>query len=117
LLEPAVPVRSSIKPDYLVSLIDGRKYKTLKRHLATHGLTPDTYRARYGLKLDYPMVAANLLRSAAGLPKRSGLAARALLVLMLLVKQLPFPQRRRKQRTPPIAAAREIRIGSGGSRR
>jgi predicted transcriptional regulator len=38
--EPAVPVRSSIKPDYLVSLIDGRKYKTLKRHLATNGLTP-----------------------------------------------------------------------------
>jgi predicted transcriptional regulator len=56
---PAVPVRSSIKPDYLVSLIDGRKFKTLKRHLALNGLTPADYRERYGLKSDYPMVAAN----------------------------------------------------------
>lgn len=54
---PAVSVRSSVKPDHLVSLIDGKKYKTLKRHLATNGLTPDEYRARYGLKSDYPMVA------------------------------------------------------------
>ncbi len=56
---PAVPVRSSVKPDYLVSLIDGRKFKSLKRHLSTHGLTPQQYRERYGLKPDYPMVAAN----------------------------------------------------------
>jgi predicted transcriptional regulator len=55
---PAVPVRSSVKPDYLVSLIDGRKLQSLKRHLATHGLTPTQYRERYGLKPDYPMVAA-----------------------------------------------------------
>jgi predicted transcriptional regulator len=56
---PAVPVRSSVKPDYIVSLIDGRKMKSLKRHLATHGLTPKEYRERYGLKPDYPMVAPN----------------------------------------------------------
>jgi len=56
---PAVPVRSSVKPDYLISLIDGRKLKSLKRHLSTHGLTPKEYRARYGLKPDYPMVASN----------------------------------------------------------
>jgi predicted transcriptional regulator len=56
---PAVPVRSSVKPDYLISLIDGRKLKSLKRHLSTHGLTPQEYRERYGLKPDYPMVAAN----------------------------------------------------------
>jgi len=56
---PAVPVRSSVKPDYIVSLIDGRKLKSLKRHLSTHGLTPAEYRERYGLKADYPMVAAN----------------------------------------------------------
>ncbi|WP_343616945.1 MucR family transcriptional regulator [Novosphingobium sp.] len=55
--EPAVSVRSSVKPDHLVSLIDGKKYKTLKRHLSLHGLTPAEYRARYGLKSDYPMVA------------------------------------------------------------
>ena len=54
---PVVPVRSSVKPDYIVSLINGRKFKTLKRHLALHGLTPGEYRERYGLKSDYPMVA------------------------------------------------------------
>ena len=54
---PAVPVRSSVKPDYIISLIDGRKFKTLKRHLALQGLTPEAYRERYGLKSDYPMVA------------------------------------------------------------
>lgn len=56
---PAVPVRSSVKPDYIISLINGQKFKTLKRHLSTHGLTPEEYRARYGLKSDYPMVAAS----------------------------------------------------------
>lgn len=56
---PAVPVRSSVKPDYLISLIDGRKFKSLKRHLSSHGLTPAEYRERYGLKPDYPMVAAS----------------------------------------------------------
>ncbi len=56
---PAVPVRSSVRPDYLISLIDGRKLKSLKRHLSSHGLTPAEYRERYGLKSDYPMVAAS----------------------------------------------------------
>lgn len=55
---PAVPIRSSVKPDYIVSLIDGRKLKSLKRHLSTNGLTPAQYRLRYGLKANYPMVAA-----------------------------------------------------------
>jgi len=54
---PAVSPRASVKPDYLVSLIDGKRYKTLRRHLSTHGLTPEAYRQRYGLKPDYPMVA------------------------------------------------------------
>lgn len=55
--KPVVSVRSSVKPDHIVSLIDGRKYKSLKRHLKSHGLTPKAYRERYGLKADYPMVA------------------------------------------------------------
>lgn len=55
---PAVSVRSSVKPDHLISLIDGKKYKSLKRHLSANGLTPTEYRQRYGLKPDYPMVAA-----------------------------------------------------------
>ncbi|MDR6710144.1 putative transcriptional regulator [Novosphingobium sp. 1748] len=75
--EPAVPVRSSIKPDYLVSLIDGRKYKTLKRHLATNGLTPDAYRARYGLKSDYPMVAANFAAMRRQIAEKIGLGRKS----------------------------------------
>ncbi|MDP1027005.1 MucR family transcriptional regulator [Sphingomonas sp. KR1UV-12] len=55
---PAVSVRKSLaSPDHIVSMIDGKTYKTLKRHLSTNGLTPDEYRERYGLKADYPMVA------------------------------------------------------------
>lgn len=57
--EPASPdaIRRSIRPDALVSFVDGRFYKTLRRHLATHGLSPAAYRERYGLPRDYPMVA------------------------------------------------------------
>ena len=53
---PAVSVRKSLASnDYILSMIDGKPYRTLRRHLATHGLTPDQYRERYGLKPDYPM--------------------------------------------------------------
>jgi predicted transcriptional regulator len=71
--EPAVSVRSSVKPDHLVSLIDGKAYKTLKRHLAGHGLTPDEYRARYGLKADYPMVAESYAAQRRDIAKNLGL--------------------------------------------
>ena len=58
--EPAVPIRKSITPDYIISLEDGRKFKSLKRHLAAHyGMTPDDYRAKWNLPADYPMVAPN----------------------------------------------------------
>lgn len=58
--EPAVSVRASIKPDHLVCLEDGKKQKTLKRHLMTsHGLTPEAYRAKWNLAAEYPMVAPN----------------------------------------------------------
>lgn len=70
---PAVPVRSSVKPDYLISLIDGRKLKSLKRHLSVNGLTPKEYRERYGLKPDYPMVAANYAAQRREVAKKIGL--------------------------------------------
>jgi predicted transcriptional regulator len=55
---PAVSARKSLgSPDHIISMIDGKPYKTLRRHLSTHGLTPEEYRARYNLKADYPMVA------------------------------------------------------------
>jgi predicted transcriptional regulator len=56
---PAVPIRESITPDYLICLEDGKRYKTLRRHLTLLGMTPDHYRAKWGLSSTYPMVAPN----------------------------------------------------------
>ncbi|MDT0574782.1 MucR family transcriptional regulator [Croceicoccus sp. F390] len=72
--EPAVPIRSSVKPDYIVCLEDGKKLKMLKRHLMTHyGMTPDDYRQRWGLASDYPMVAPNYAERRRELAKKIGL--------------------------------------------
>ncbi|MDB5724724.1 MAG: transcriptional regulator, partial [Novosphingobium sp.] len=71
---PAVTARKSLSsPDHIISLIDGKPYKTLKRHLSTHGLTPAEYRARYGLKSDYPMVAPTYAATRRELAKSIGL--------------------------------------------
>ena len=72
-LTPAVPVRKSITPDYLVCLDDGRKFKSLKRHLASLGMTPDQYRAKWNLPADYPMVASNYAATRSALAKKIGL--------------------------------------------
>ncbi len=72
--EPAVPIKSSIKPDYVVCLEDGKKLKMLKRHLMTHyGMTPDEYRVKWGLPSDYPMVAPNYAQQRRELAKAIGL--------------------------------------------
>jgi predicted transcriptional regulator len=72
--EPAVSVRASIKPDYIVCLEDGKKLKMLKRHLMTHyQMTPDDYRAKWGLPADYPMVAPNYADQRRSLAKKIGL--------------------------------------------
>jgi predicted transcriptional regulator len=72
--EPAVSVRSSIKPDYIVCLEDGKKLKMLKRHLMTHyQMTPDEYRAKWNLPADYPMVAPNYAELRRTLAKKIGL--------------------------------------------
>ena len=71
---PAVSVRKSLaSKDHIISMIDGKPYKTLRRHLATNGLTPDEYRARYGLKPDYPMVAETYSESRRAMAKKIGL--------------------------------------------
>jgi predicted transcriptional regulator len=70
---PAVSPRSSVKHDYIVSLITGQKFKSLKRHLASHGLTPTEYRERYGLKPDYPMVAPGYSEKRREVAKKLGL--------------------------------------------
>jgi predicted transcriptional regulator len=72
--DPAVSIRSSIKRDHIVCLEDGKKMKMLKRHLMTdHGLTPDEYRARWGLASDYPMVAPDYADKRRDLAKKIGL--------------------------------------------
>lgn len=72
--EPAVSIRSSVKPDYVVCLDCGKKMKMLKRHLSTdHGLTTDEYRQRWGLQADYPLVAPNYAEKRRDLAKKIGL--------------------------------------------
>jgi predicted transcriptional regulator len=72
--EPAVSVRASVKRDHIVCLEDGKKMKMLKRHLMTdHGMTPDEYRARWGLATDYPMVAPDYADKRRDLAKKIGL--------------------------------------------
>jgi predicted transcriptional regulator len=70
---PAIPIKRSITPDYLISLEDGRRYKSLKRHLAGRGLTPQQYREKWGLAIDYPMVAPNYAKRRSELAKAAGL--------------------------------------------
>jgi predicted transcriptional regulator len=75
--EPAVPIRKSVNPDFIVCLEDGKKLKMLKRHLMTaYNLTPEAYRARWDLPADYPMVAPNYARHRSRLAKTIGLGVR-----------------------------------------
>jgi len=73
-LTPAVPIRRSVTDDYIVCLEDGKKLKMLKRHLMTaYNMTPEEYRAKWGLKPDYPMVAPNYAQKRQELAKKIGL--------------------------------------------
>jgi predicted transcriptional regulator len=75
--EPAVTVRKSLSsPDHIISLIDGKPYKTLRRHLSGHGLTPEQYRERYNLKPDYPMVAPSYAEARRAMAKKIGLGSK-----------------------------------------
>jgi len=76
-LKPKVSVKDSIRPDYLICLEDGKKFKSLKRHLRTHyNLSPEEYREKWGLRHDYPMVAPNYARARSDLAKKMGLGTR-----------------------------------------
>ncbi|HEX2100674.1 MAG TPA: MucR family transcriptional regulator [Candidatus Synoicihabitans sp.] len=76
--QPAVPIRRSVTPDYIVSLEDGRKFKSLKRHLKnTYNMSPDEYRTKWGLPRDYPMVAPNYAKARSELAKTMGLGRKA----------------------------------------
>ncbi|RWG71412.1 MAG: transcriptional regulator [Mesorhizobium sp.] len=86
--EPAVNPKRSVFPDYIICLEDGKKFKSLKRHLALHGLTPDEYREKWGLARDYPMVAPNYAAQRSALAKSSGLGRKP-------AKKLPAKSRKR----------------------
>ena len=73
-LKPAVPVKKSVTPDYIICLEDGKKLKMLKRHLRTsYDMSPDAYRAKWGLPADYPMVAPNYAKARSEMAVRIGL--------------------------------------------
>ena len=73
-LAPAVPIRKSVTPDFIICLEDGKKFRSLKRHLKTSfGMTPDEYRAKWSLPPDYPIVAPNYAAQRSALAKASGL--------------------------------------------
>lgn len=75
--KPAVPVRRSVTPDAVICLEDGKKFKSLKRHLRTHhNMTPEEYREKWGLGTDYPMVAPNYAEARSSLAKKMGLGQR-----------------------------------------
>ena len=73
-LKPAVPVKKSVTNDYIICLEDGQNFKSLKRHLRTHHkMSPDEYRAKWGLSKDYPVVAPNYAQTRSALAKQMGL--------------------------------------------
>jgi predicted transcriptional regulator len=73
-LKPAISVKKSVTPDYIVCLEDGKKFKSLKRHLRTqYNMTPEDYREKWGLPADYPMVAPNYANARSALAKQMGL--------------------------------------------
>jgi predicted transcriptional regulator len=89
---PAVPIKKSVQPDYIVCLEDGKRFKSLKRHLrTTYNLTPEQYRAKCGLPVSYPMVAPNYAATRSELAKRLGLGVR---------------RRTTQDSTPPAAPAK-----------
>ncbi len=75
--KPKVPVKKSVMPDYIICLEDGKKFKSLKRHLRTHyNLSPEEYRSKWSLPHDYPMVAPNYAQARSDLAKKMGLGTR-----------------------------------------
>jgi predicted transcriptional regulator len=77
-LKPAVPVKKSVAPDFIICLEDGKKFKSLKRHLRTHyDMSPEEYRDKWGLPADYPMVAPNYSATRSRLAKDNGLGRKA----------------------------------------
>lgn len=108
--EPATTARKSLSsPDHIISMIDGKKYRTLRRHLSTNGLTPDEYRARYGLKPDYPMVAPSYSEARRTMAKSIGLGRKG----KGATAEAPAPAKRGRKSAGEAKAAAQAHLGSG----
>jgi predicted transcriptional regulator len=98
---PAVSVRKSLaSKDHIISLIDGKPYRTLRRHLSTHGLTPEEYRQRYNLKPDYPMVAPAYSEQRRAMAHKIGLGAKGRQARATTAAPEPAAKPKRAPRTP-----------------
>jgi predicted transcriptional regulator len=111
--EPAVSVRKSLAdPNFIISMLDGKPYKSLKRHLSANGLTPDQYRERYGLKADYPMTAPaySAVRSAAA--RAIGLGRKAVeKVAETVADEKPAPKARKGKSVADAKKAAKAHLG------
>ncbi|TPL96889.1 MucR family transcriptional regulator [Mesorhizobium sp. B2-3-11] len=107
-LEPAVSIRKSVTPDYIICLEDGKKFKSLKRHLSTHyNLSPEEYRVKWGLPSDYPMVAPNYAAARSAMAKAAGLGRKP-------AEPAPAPKAKRAPRAAaaaitPVAAKSPVK--------
>jgi predicted transcriptional regulator len=93
-LVPAVPIKKSVTPDYIISLEDGRKFKSMKRYLGLRNMTPAEYRAKWGLPKDYPIVAPNYAIQRSELAKKLGLGRKAVNPAPTKAKQKNAPKAR-----------------------
>jgi len=98
---PVVPVRKSVTPDYLICLDDGRRFKSLRGHLATLGMTPEQYRAKWSLPSDYPMVAPNYAAQRSALAKKIGFGLRE---KPIAATPPPSPGKIEAATVPPVSA-------------
>lgn len=107
----AVTVRKSLAdPNFIISMIDGRPYKTLKRHLGAHGLSPDEYRARYGLKADYPITAPAYTEARKAMSKALGLGRKPATKAVDQVQ--PAPKARKGKRVTQAKTAAKAHLGT-----
>jgi predicted transcriptional regulator len=103
--EPAVPVKKSITPDFIICLEDGKKFKSLKRHLrTTYDMTPEQYRAKWKLSADYPMVAPNYAKARSELAKTMGLGQQRKRAPAVKVAAAPAKPRRAAAKTAATTA-------------
>lgn len=110
---PAVSVRKSLAdPNFIVSMIDGKPYRTLKRHLAANGLTPDEYRQRYGLKDSYPMTAPGYSDARREVAKKLGLGRNAGAKPTKAADQEPSPKARKGKSIADAKAAAKVHLGN-----